>query len=62
MEAKTRYGEPIIVGHRYIFATVNSGTGYVKLKVTEILDEKSVRVDDHWHSTRWACNALCKVD
>lgn len=60
--AVTRYGEPIKVGRIYRFATVNSGTGYCDLKVTEIIDRDAVRVDDGFHGSRWACNCLIEVN
>lgn len=63
MEAKTRFGEPIVVGRRYLFATVHSSSGVARLKVTGIVDKDAVLVDEHgWTATRWACNALCEVE
>jgi hypothetical protein len=30
--------------------------------VIEILDSEAVRIDDFYHSSRWACNALFEIE
>ena len=61
MKAFARNGQEIKVGHRYLFAEAGCGR-YVVRTVTEIIDKDAVRIDDHWHSSRWACNALHEVE
>lgn len=56
--AKARNGSEIKVGHKYMFAET---AGDVVRTVTEIIDDKVVRIDDHWGTTRWASNALFEI-
>lgn len=56
--AIARNGSEIKVGHKYMFAET---AGDIVHTVTEIIDNKVVRIDDHWKSSRWACNALFEV-
>lgn len=56
--AQTRDGQEIKVGHKYMFADLKGNNVYI---VTEVLDKDSVRVDDFYKSTRWACNALYEI-
>ena len=56
--AKTRYGAEIEVGKTYLFAETR---GHIVHTVTEILDDKVVRINDHWKDTRWACNIIAEV-
>lgn len=60
MKAYARNGQELKVGHKYMFAEVGAGRDVIRT-VTEIIDQKAVRIDDHWHSSRWACNALYEV-
>lgn len=56
--AKTRNGQNIEVGQKY---AVQDLAGVNIYTVTEIIDADSVRIDDFYKSTRWACNVLYKV-
>ena len=60
MKAFARNGQEIKVGHKYMVAEVGCGRDVVRT-VTEIIDKDGVRIDDCWHSTRWACNILYEV-
>ena len=56
--AKTRFGQPIEVGKRYLFAELK---GDIVRTVIEIIDNDAVRIDDFYKSSRWACNALYEI-
>lgn len=60
MKAFSRDGKEIVVGHKYLFEEVGCGRTVVRT-VIGILDKDAVRIDDHWKSSRWACNALCEA-
>ncbi len=59
MKAFARNGQEIKVGHKYMFATLY---GDIVFTVIEIIDSDAVRINDHWKSSRWACNALYEVE
>lgn len=58
MIARARNGMPIEVGKRYLFAELK---GDIVRVVIEIIDKDAVRIDDSFHSSRWACNALYEI-
>ena len=58
MKAFARNGQEIKIGHKYRFAEIE---GNIVRTVTEIIDAKGVRINDHWGSSRWACNALYEI-
>ena len=60
MQAFARNGQEIKIGHKYMFAEIGAGCNVIRT-VTEIIDSDAVRINDHWHSTRWACNALYEI-
>lgn len=60
MKAFARNGQEIQIGHKYMFAEIGAGCDVIRT-VTEIIDADAVRIDDHWHSTRWARNALYEI-
>ena len=58
MKAYARNGQEIKVGHKYLFEELCGG---VVRTVTEIIDADAVRIDDHWRSSRWVCNAMFEM-
>lgn len=57
-KALTRNGQEIKIGHRYLFAGINGDNIFI---IIEIIDADSVRINDFYKSSRWACNALFEV-
>ena len=60
MKVFARNGQEIKIGHKYMFAEIGAGCNVIRT-VTEIIDADAVRIDDHWGSSRWACNALYEI-
>lgn len=58
MKAFTRNGQEIKIGHKYMVAEIK---GNIVRTVTEIIDADGVRINDHWGSSRWACNVLYEI-
>lgn len=58
MKAFARNGQEIKIGAKYMFAEI---AGNIIRTVTEIIDADAVRINDHWGSSRWACNALYEI-
>jgi hypothetical protein len=59
MKALARNGKEIEIGKKYMFADIAGDRIYT---VIEILDSEAVRIDDFYHSSRWACNALFEIE